>query len=316
MKFPRLSPERIVEAAEKIDPAFLNSPYFHDEKWEKKFELSLGLKVETLNPIRSFKGRGADYFFATCNGEKEFVCASVGNFGQGMAYAARKRNLKMTVFAAQTANPLKIESMRQFGANVILEGDDFEMAKRAAMKFAEERGAIFVADGRDPAISEGAGTIALEMLRQETPDVILVPLGNGALVNGVGTHFKHASPKTEVIAVVASGAPCMYLSWKEKRPISTSVVATIADGIGIREPIPEALIDLEPAVDNIITVTDDWMIEAMRHALFDLGLLLEPAGATGLAALLKDPSRYKGKKVATILTGANINKDQIKQWLM
>jgi threonine dehydratase len=311
----RLSSVKVKEAIKIINPIFLNSPQFIAERLGGKLGCILHLKVETLNPIRSFKGRGADYFFSTLQDDREVVCASVGNFGQGMAYAARSRGRKLTVFASKNANPLKIESMRAFGANVILEGDDFEEAKAAGAHYARERNALFIEDGKDPAISEGAGTIALEMLAKSDLDYLVIPLGNGALINGMGTYAKQASPKTKIIGVVASGAPAMLLSWKEDRIVETGKITTIADGIAIRIPVVEALEDLKQVVDEIVEVADDTLIKAMRLSLFDWGLALEPAGASGLAAILDDPTRFAGKKVGTVLSGGNINPLQLKTWL-
>ena len=158
----RLSLERIEEAARSIDPVFLDSPQYEAEVLGDELGLRLVCKVEMANPIRSFKGRGTDYLLHRLGGEAErLVCASAGNFGQGLAYAARKRNVPLTVFASENANPAKVESMRRFGAEVRLEGEDFDEAKAAARALAGSEGWRFVEDGREAEIAEGAGTIAL-----------------------------------------------------------------------------------------------------------------------------------------------------------
>jgi len=312
----RISLERIAQAATLIDPVFLNSPQFLAESLSARLGCRLVVKVETANPIRSFKGRGAEYLAAMLEGEPQLVCASAGNFGQGMAFAARKRGLSLTVFAAISANPLKIERMRALGAEVRLEGQDFDAAKLAARAFATESGARFVEDSRDVETAEGAGTIGLELLRWPEPfDTILVPLGNGALLAGISRWVKAHRPTTQMIGVSASGAPAMERSWRSGRIERLEQITTIADGIGVRVPVPEALDDLAGLLDDILLVEDATMLAAMRLAHQELGLVLEPSGAVGLAALLANGERFRGQLVATILCGGNLTPEQVRQWL-
>ena len=154
-----ISINRIREASETIDPVFRDSPQYVCEALTDRLRVATVLKVECVNPIRSFKGRGTDFLLQRLGRHPSgFVCASAGNFGQGMAYAARKRGDPMTVFAAVTANPLKIERMRALGAEVVLEGADFDEAKAAAKRHAGRSGSMYVEDGLIPAIAEGAGT--------------------------------------------------------------------------------------------------------------------------------------------------------------
>jgi threonine dehydratase len=143
-----------------IDPQFLNTPQVEFDSLAKEIGVELLLKIETLNPIRSFKGRGASYLTSCMRDSRALVAASAGNFGQGLAHAGRTRGISVTVFAAETANPLKVARMRDFGADVVLVGRDFDEAKSAARDFAAEQDARFVEDGRDSEIAEGAGTIA------------------------------------------------------------------------------------------------------------------------------------------------------------
>ncbi|HET7339170.1 MAG TPA: pyridoxal-phosphate dependent enzyme [Candidatus Dormibacteraeota bacterium] len=298
-----ISADRIAEAAQVIDPVFLDSPQFVCE--------SLGgnivLKVETINPIRSFKGRGAEYLLHRL-GEAPgaLVCASAGNFGQGMAYACRKRGIPLTVYASDAANPLKVERMRSLGATVVLVPGDFDAAKDAARR----HGGFFIEDGLLGAIAEGAGTMAIE-LATESLDAVFVPLGNGSLVNGVGTWFKHHSPRTRIMAVCAEGAPSMALSWKAHEPV-TAPSHSIADGIAVRVPVPEALRIMESTVDDVMLVSDDEMREAMRSLFYDAGLLVEPAGAAGIAAIKKNQPTGR---VAAILTGGNLTEQQVRDWI-
>jgi threonine dehydratase len=275
------------------------------------------LKVETVNPIRSFKGRGADFLASSLPAESPaLVCASAGNFGQGMAYAARKRSLPLVVFAAETANRLKLDRMRELGADVRLAGRDFDEAKQHARAFANDTGARFIEDGRDPAIAEGAGTIAVELGRwPHAFDFALIPLGNGALLAGIGTWMKATSPATRIIGVCAQGAPSMALSLQHGVPESTESVATIADGIAVRVPVPEALADLIGIVDEVLLVDDQSMIDAMQLVFRQHGLVAEPAGVAGLAAAITFRDRFQGASVVTPLCGGNVTSDQIRLWL-
>jgi len=154
------------------------------------------------------------------------------------------------VFAAEKANPLKVAAMRGFGADVRLVGSDFDAAKQAAISYALENGLRYVEDGSDSAIAEGAGTIALELLPAARFDVILVPLGNGALLAGVGTVLRAMAPRVRIIAVVAENAPAMKLSMEAGRAVQTATANTIADGIAVRVPIPATLQLLRECCDE------------------------------------------------------------------
>jgi threonine dehydratase len=275
------------------------------------------LKVESVNPIRTFKGRGTDYLLDRLGRQPAgLVCASAGNFGQGMAYAARKRGVRLTVFAALTANTLKVDRMRALGAEVVLEGNDFDEAKEGALRHAAQTGAFYVEDGLLGPISEGAGTIAVELGRTEKPlDAYLVPLGNGALINGMGTWIKRFSPTARVIAVCPAGAPAMEMSWRAGEAISTATMDTIADGIAVRVPVQEALDIMRSTVDEVMLVTDDEIVEAMRWVHRDAGVVVEPAGAAGIAAVAKRRDELAGKLVAVPLTGGNVTDEQLRTWL-
>ena len=307
-----ISVERIAEAHDLIDPVFKDSPQYVCGPISEKLGKRVVLKVETLNPIRSFKGRGTDYLVQVIGPQpRGLVCASAGNFGQGMAHAARKHSIPVVVFAATNANPLKVERMRALGAEVLLEGDDFEGAKQAARRRASETGAMFIEDGALAPIAEGAGTIALELTRIAHPiDAVLVPLGDGALITGVGTWMRSKSPNTRVIGVVADGAPAMDLSWRAGRAISTDGTSTISDGIAVSDPIPESVESMNGNLDDIVRVSDEETIAAMRMLLLDAGLVVEPAGAVGLAAAKK----VGAQRVVVIITGGNLTPDQIREY--
>lgn len=311
----RLSLEHIARASDAIDDAFRDSPQFEAPSLNERLGCRLVVKVETLNPIRSFKARGALFLTSQLSGRPHLVCATAGNFGQGMAYAARKHGFPVTVFTNSDANPLKISRMRAMGADVRAAGTGPDEPHDAAVAFAAETGAVLVEDGRDAAIAEGAGTIGMELLRWPEPfDAIVVPLGDGALLGGVARWVKAHAPATSMIGVCAAAAPAMERSWR-RGEVLVAPPKTIADGISIQTPFKEAVTDLTGIVDDIVLVEDRTIIEGMRLAHHELGLVLEPSGAAGLAALLAHGERFHGKRVGTVLTGGNLTADQVRQWL-
>jgi len=311
----RLSFARVQEAARVIDPVFQQSPQYVCEPLGEALGVSLTLKVETLNPVRCFKGRGAAYCVSMLPEDGPLVCASAGNFGQAMAYACRSRGRALVVYAGTSANPLKVERMRAMGAEVRLAGTDFDDAKMAARRFAKEAGLRFVEDGLETATAEGAGTIGLELSGQRL-DAVLIPLGNGALLAGVALALRTLAPGVKIVAIQAAGAPAMTESLRTGKLVSHREMKTIADGIGVRIPIPEALADLEGLVDDTLLVKERSIITAMlmihRHA----GLVVEPSAAVGVAALLENPNMFSGRRVGTILCGGNLTPEQIREWLL
>jgi threonine dehydratase len=300
--------ERILDAPRQIDPVFLRSRLRTDHGFDHVLGCQVLAKDETDNPIGSFKGRGTEWFAATALAPGEaVVCASAGNFGQGLARAAVMRKHPCTVFAAETANPVKIQAMRRLGAEVRLAGADFDAAKDAARRHAAEHGLRFVEDGAEAAIAEGAGSIGVELAAAERFDAIVVPLGNGALLAGVGTALRHLAPATEIIAVVAEQAPAMKLSLDTGHAIETARADTIADGIAVRAPIPSSIPLLRACCDAVLTVSEAQIFAAMQLIHRHLALTIEPAGAAGIAAMLAVPKRFAGRRVATILCGSNLS---------
>jgi threonine dehydratase len=204
--------------------------------------------------------------------------------------------------------------MRELGAKIELEVGDFDQAKDAARRHAENAGALFVEDGLLGPIAEGAGTIGVELSSREPLDAVFVPVGNGSLVNGVGTWLKHQTPKTKVIAVCAATAPSMALSWESRQPV-TAPSTTIADGIAVRVPVPDAVDIMLRTVDEVMLVDDDEMRNAMRWLFEDCGLVVEPAGVVGVVAIARRAREFAQRRVATILTGGNLTSEQIRDWL-
>jgi threonine dehydratase len=312
----RLSLSHIEQAMGVIDPVFLRTPQYRVEPLDGALGCRLVVKVETLNPVRCFKGRGASYLLASVPAGTRLICASAGNFGQAMAYACRSKGVHLIVYASVNANPFKVERMRDLGAEVRLCGDDFDAAKIEARRVAQAQGIHMVEDSLERSTGEGAGTIGLELAQWTEPlDAVLVALGNGAMVTGVGLWLKEYSPTTQVVAVAAAGAPSMVESWRSGKIVEHSAVDTIADGIAVRVPIPEAVADMDGTVDDALLVRDETMLAGMKLLHQHLGLVVEPSAAVGVAALLEDPTRFKDQTVATILCGGNVTTQQASEWL-
>ncbi len=327
---PRLTPEGIQEAQSLVDPLFLNTPMFDCEPLSNLLGCQIWLKVETVNPIRCFKGRGASVYVrqhAESGLKQALGAASAGNWGQALAYSCRATEIDLIVFAATTANPLKVQRMRDLGAEVRLVGVDFDEAKAQARIYAQDQGLVLAEDGLDLLVTEGHGSLGPEIhseldRRGGRADNILVPLGNGALLNGVACWSKAASPATQMIGVAASGAPAMYEAWhtngsgrsrsndetqSDLSGLGAGVVETIADGLAVRIPIPEAVSDMADIVDDVVLVDDPLIAEAVHLLAEHAGLIVEPAGAAGLAALMADGERFAGRSVVVIITGSNVS---------
>ena len=316
LTIPELETAAIRSAHESIHPAFRDSQQYVHDGLSARLGVPVIVKVETVNPIRSFKGRGtwvavralADE--GVISAERAVVCASAGNFGQGVAFAARARGLPAVVFASVNANRAKIGRMRALGANVIEVGDDFDAARTASEAYAAERGAALLVDGEDPRISTGAASLAVELTDAADagavppPSVVSVPVGNGALIIGVGSWLRAAAPACRVVGIQAEGAAAMTMSWREGRPIDSERVATYADGIASRIAIPAAVELMTGRVDEMRIVSDDDLRAAQAELTVELGITVEGAAAASWAGLLAGP-RPDGPAVL-IVTGSNV----------
>jgi threonine dehydratase len=295
-----LSLERIVAAQEEIDPVFLDTPQFVDDRLSAPVGREVLVKVETLNPIGSFKGRGTWLLARELDPARAWVCATAGNFGQGLAYAARERGARADVFVSADVSPAKVERMRALGARV----EASERPDSAAREHAEDNGGILVKDGLHPAIAEGAGTIGVELGRARPVDTVIVQVGDGALISGVARWLKATDASPRVVGVCASGAPAMAHSFAADRPMSVTGSGTIATALAITDPVPESLARFAALVDDIVLVDDDDLRRAMKLIAGTLGVVVEPAGAAGIAALARHAEAIPGDSVAVLLTGA------------
>jgi len=301
------TPGEILATRAVIDPAFLDSPLMRHPALDDALGCTVTLKVETMNPIRSFKARGTEAVLSALTPRPPaVVAASTGNFGQGIAWSARRRGIAATIYVPRGANPRKVEAMRRLGAvvHVVKPGRDEADAAREA---AEETGAPFIEDGAYREIAAGAGTIAQEMTSAGVgPDVILVQIGDGALVTGIGSWLKATSPGIRVLGVTARSAPAMLQSMGAGRPLERRA-DTIADGMAITRPVPGAIEQVSVMVEEVLPVADDTMLAAMRLLAERAGVLAEPSGAAGIAALMEHRARFQGAVVVSLITGSNID---------
>jgi threonine dehydratase len=318
----RLDLDRIRAAQAVIDPVFRTTPQYVCEPLGAALGCSMLLKVETLNPVRSFKGRGTEAVTSWLRQREDFaataVCASAGNLGQALAYSGARRQIPVTVVAATRANPMKIDRIRELGATVVLHGDDHEDARQLARDIAAAEGAYLVEDSLDLFTCDGAGTIGLELLEdaREDVDVLLVALGGGAMASGIGCVAKAIAPHVEVIGVQPAGAPALSLSWRAREVINTETADTIADGVAGRFPIPEVLDDLLVVLDDVVLVGEERIKAGMRLLYQHAGLVVEPSAALGVAAVLEDRDRFAGRRVASIICGSNVMPTDFARWAL
>jgi threonine dehydratase len=316
LTIPELEPAAIRRALATIDSVFRDGPQYVHDGLSARLGVAVVVKVETINPIRSFKGRGTSVAVralaavGTIGADRAVVCASAGNFGQGVAYAARGLGIPALVFTSRLANRAKIARMRALGAEVVEVGEDFDEA-RAASEAAVAAGAgQLLVDGEDPRIAAGAATLAVEVTDAvdagslPSPAVVSIPVGNGSLINGVGSWLRFAAPGCRVVGVQAEGAAAMTLSWRAGRPIDTPTVATYADGIASRIAIPAAVELMPGRVDEMRIVSDEAIRAAQAELSEELGIMVEGAAAASWAGLLAGP-RPDGPAIV-IITGSNV----------
>lgn len=313
---PDLEPGAIRAAHDRIPRVFTHSPQYVHEGLSRRLGVPVIVKLETANPIRSFKGRGTWIAVQALAGEgrtgadRPIACVSAGNFGQGVAYAARALGVPAIVFTSVHANPRKIERMRALGAEVIQGGDDFDAARATCDTYAAENPVEILVDGEDPRISTGAATLALEVTDGvaagilPAPVLVSVPVGNGALLNGVGGWLRSELPDCRVVGVQAEAASAMALSFHAGRPIDTDSAATYADGIAARVAIPSAVALMVGRVDEMRLVSEAALHETQAVLTDELGITVEGAAAASWAGLLAGP-RPDGP-VLVIVTGSNV----------
>ena len=318
MQQTRLDSARIRAARRVIDPVFLGSPLYRCEALEPVLGCAVSIKLETANPVRSFKARGTEVIASQLadSGLRAVVCASAGNLGQALAWSGRRRGLDVTVVASRFAPGTKLDRIRALEARLELVEGDIETARERAAAMARHDGIRLVEDSLDIETCEGAATIGLELAAAVPSfDAVLIALGGGALATGVGHVLKDLAPEVEVICVQPAGAPAMTLSWRQRRVVTTGPTATIADGVAGRRPIPAVLDDLLLVADDAVLVSEASIIAGMRMLLDRAGLVAEPSAALGIAAVLEDRDRFAGRHVVTIVCGSNVDVDAYRGWV-
>ncbi|MDS0138753.1 MULTISPECIES: pyridoxal-phosphate dependent enzyme [unclassified Amycolatopsis] len=310
----RLDLGRIQAARQVIDPVFLDTPLYRCGALEPALGCAVSIKLETANPVRSFKGRGTEVVASALGGA--VVCASAGNLGQALAWSGRNRGLDVTVVASRHATAAKLERIRALGARLELVDGDHELARERASAIARRDGIRLLEDSLDLETCEGAATIGLELVAAGPSfDAVLIALGGGALATGVGHVLRTCAPGTEVIGIQPEGAPAMTRSWHAGRVITTGPTNTIADGVAGRRPIPEVLADLLLVADDAVLVSEASIIAGMRLLLKHAGLVVEPSAALGIAAVLENRDRFAGRHVATIVCGGNVDLAAYRRWV-
>jgi threonine dehydratase len=270
------------------------------------------LKCENLQKTGSFKVRGAYNKIARMAEEGQLphlVAASAGNHAQGVAYAAESVGAKATIVMPRSTPIAKISATEGYGAEIVLHGDGYDAAYERARQICDEQGATFVHPFDDEDVIAGQGTIALEILQSmPTADAILVPAGGGGLLAGIAACVKQVNPRIKVFGVQAAGADAIARSFREKHRVSTETSATIADGIAVRTPGEITTGIIQECVDDMVTVSDEEIAEAILLLLERTKLVVEPAGAVGVAAAInRKLPQLVGKRVVCVLSGGNID---------
>ena len=269
------------------------------------------LKAENLQRAGSFKVRGAANRIAALTPDQKargVIAASAGNHAQGVALAASNLGIPCTIVMPAGASIPKVEATRSYGATVVLHGDDFEQAQTYARRLMRENDLTLIHAFDDPAIVAGQGTIGLEMLEQvEDLDTVVVPVGGGGLISGIGLAIKETMPGIRVVGVQTEAATAVVESYKSNRRVTVKGRATVADGISVGSPGSITLPLVSRYVDDMVVVEEEEITQAMMLLLERGKLLVEGAGAVGLAAVLGGKVQVAGKRVAIVLSGGNVD---------
>lgn len=303
--------DNIKEAQRRLAPVIQRNPLDHSSTFSAMTGAEVYLKCENLQKTGSFKVRGAYNKIAKLaeqGGVEAIVACSAGNHAQGCAFAATSMGMKATIVMPKTTPIAKIKATEGYGAKVELYGDYYDDSYNRALEIEKTEGAAFIHPFDDEDVIAGQGTLGIEML-EEVPDLdyVIVPAGGGGLLSGVACAIKSINPNVRVIGVQAAGAPAIALSFKEKTHICTDVIYTIADGIAVKNPGYITMDLIDKYVDDVMTVSDGEIASAIIHLIERTKLVVEPAGATSLALLLSGKLNVKGKKVACLLSGGNID---------
>ena len=302
---------QIISAREKMKGIVHQTPLDFSQTFTDMSHNEVYLKLENLQKTGSFKVRGSINKLTSLSKEelsKGVIAASAGNHAQGVAYSSKMLNIPCTIVMPKGAPLSKIQATKNYGAEIVLEGDVFDDALAHAMELSEKQGFTLVHTFDDDEIIAGQGTVGLEILEQ-LPDVeaIICPVGGGGLIAGIAVAVKEKNPNVAIYGVEASACPSMAQSLLEKKPISVPSGPTVADGIAVKKPGVRNLEIVEKYVDDLVTVDELEMIRTMFLLLERNKLLVEGSGASSLAALLYKKLNIKGKKVVALLSGGNVD---------
>lgn len=298
----------IINAREKIRGIVRVTPLRWSETISRMAGFSVHLKMENQQKTGSFKLRGAANRILGSNITGGVIAASAGNHAQGVAYAAQQAGLPATIVMPQGAPITKADATRNYGAQVIQEGSNYDECYKIASRLAAERKLVYIHAFDDPLIVAGQGTLGLEILEAQ-PGIrqIVVPIGGGGLISGIALAAKYTDPGVKIIGVQAQGADAVFQSYKNKVLTAASSVNTIADGIAVKRPGAFTSRVILEYVDNILTVSDEEIASAMLIALERLKTMVEGAGAAALAAVLFRPGILDPVPTAVVLSGGNVD---------
>ena len=248
--------------------------------------------------------------------ERGVITASTGNHGQSIALASKMFGVKAKICVPVDSNPDKLEAIRNYGAEIVEWGKEFEDARQNADRIAEEENLRYIHPANEPLLIAGVGTVGLEIL-EDLPDVdvVIVPVGGGSQASGISTVFKTVSSDVEIIGVQAEAAPSVYLSWKSGDIVATDSASTMADGLATRRAFRLTVDILRDNLDDFILVSEDEIKQAIRIYVEKIHHIAEGAGAVPLAAAIKIKNRLKNRKVVMVLSGGNLTIQMLKEIL-
>lgn len=301
----------IQEAADRLKKRVRRTELIHSHHFSERLGLPLLFKCENLQRTGSFKIRGALNFMTAQPREalaRGVITASAGNHAQGVAFSADLLGVKSAIYMPESTPPQKVQATREYGAEVVLTGRNFDEAYAAALKGQKETGALFVHPFDDPLVMAGQGTIGLEIL-DELPDVatILVPIGGGGLIAGIATAVKETHPHVRIIGVESKAAPSMHYSLKKGKIVEAPLSVTLADGIAVKRVGKNTFPIIRELVDDVVLVDEEEIALAIVALLERTKLLVEGAGAVPLAALLNGKGGKMAGKTVCVLSGGNID---------
>ncbi len=307
-----LNLKKIYEAKKRIEGVVVETPLAYAPYLSELSQSNVYLKKENLQVTGAFKIRGAYNKIASLSQEQRacgVVAASAGNHAQGVALSASKFGIKAVIIMPESTPLTKVNGVKHFGAEVILAGSNYDEAYAYALKYGEQNKLTFIHPFEDEEVIAGQGTVGLEILQKcENIDAVVVPIGGGGLIAGIATAMKEKNPHIDVIGVSASGAPAFKDSFDLKKAVDSTSVRTIADGIAVRDTSEVTLSYALKNVDKIVSVDDEEIASAILYLLEKQKLVVEGAGAVGVAALLhKKLEEYKGKNIVLVLSGGNMD---------